>query len=156
MNGWLFLLTLLALAALAVALMRFKRVHSRQALLAERIRRSETFICVRPLLERCRTLKVESIIFRPDAMIVKLFAPPGKTLKCVFEEHGLDEVSPEPLLALAQAAAEELPELGDNKKYFFKAYREDRGGEDLQWYEYMIQPAYKDFVLRQRYDHMDA
>ena len=156
MNGWLFLLALLVLAALAVMLLRVRRIHSRQALLAQRIRHSETFVCVKPLLERCHTLKVESIVFRPDAVIVKLFALPGKTLKCVFEEHGLDEVGPEPLLALAQVAAEELPELGENRKYFFKAYREDRGGENLHWYEYMIQPAYKDSVLRERYDRIDV
>ena len=156
MSGWLFLLTLLALAALAIILLRVRRIHSRQALLVERIRHSETFVCVKPLVERCRTLKVESIVLRPDAVIVKLFAPPGKTLKCVFEEHGLDEAEPEPLLALAQVAAEELPELGENRKYFFKAYREDWGGEVMHWYEYMIQPAYKDAVLRQRYDRIDV
>lgn len=156
MNGWLFLLTLLALAALIVAALRLRRFHDHQELLQERIRNSEAFMCVRPLLERCRSLRVESIVFRPDAVIVKLFAPPGKTLKCVFEEHGLDEAESEPLMALAQVAAEELPMLKDNRKYFFKAYREDRGGEVLRWYEYMIQPAYKDSVLRERYDRIDV
>ena len=155
MSGWLFFLMLLVLVALGVALWRLRRIHSRQALLMDRIRHSETFACVKPLLERCRTLKVESIVFRPDAVIVKLFAPPGKTLRCVFEEHGLDEAGPEPLLALAQVAAEELPELGDNRKYFFKAYREELGGEVLRWYEYMIQPGYKDSVLRERYDRIE-
>ena len=156
MNGWLFLLTLLALAALIVAVLRFRRVHHRQELLKERIRHSEAFTCVRPLMERCRTLRVESIVFRPDAVVVKLFDPPGKKLKCVFEEHGLDEAEPEPLMALALAAAEELPMLGDNRKYFFKAYREEAGGDVLRWYEYMIQPAYKDSVLRARYDRIEV
>ena len=155
MNGWLFLLTLLALAALTVALIRFRKIRGHQELLRGRIRNSEAFLCVRPLLERCPTLRVESIVFRPDAVIVKLFTPPGKTLKCVFEEHGLDDAEPEPLMALAQVAAEELPMLGDNRKYFFRAYREEVGGETLRWYEYMIQPAYKDSVLRERYDRID-
>ena len=156
MNGWLFLLTLLALVALLMVALRLRRRHDRQALLQERIRHSETYVCVRPLLERCRSLRVESITFRPDAVIVKLFAPPGKTLRCVFEEHGLDEAQPEPLMALAQVAGEDLPMLTDNRKYFFKAYREDRGGEILRWYEYMIQPAYKDSVLRERYDRIEV
>ena len=155
MNGWLLFFGVLVVLALAITLLRMRRVHSRQDLLQERIRDSEAFLCVRPLLERCRTLRVESIIFRPDAVIVKLFNPPGKTLKCVFEEHGLDDAEPEPLMALAQAAAEELPMLQDNRKYFFRAYREEVGGDVLRWYEYMIQPAYKDSVLRERYDRIE-
>lgn len=155
MNGWLLFVGTLVVIGLAAALVRMRRVHSRQDLLQERIRDSEAFLCVKPLLERCRTLRVESIVFRPDAVVVKLFAPPGKTLKCVFEEHGLDEAEPEPLMALAQAVVDELPMLGDNRKYFFKAYREEVGGEVLRWYEYMIQPAYKDSVLRERYDRID-
>ena len=106
MSGFWLGLSVLAVIALAVAVVRLKRFHDRQALLQERILTSETFLCVKPLLDRCRTLRVESIVFRPDAVIVKLFTPPGKVLKCVFEEHGLDEVGPEPLLALAQVAAE--------------------------------------------------
>lgn len=155
MNGMLMILSLLLLIALAVVLARLRKVHSRQALLHERIRTSETYLCVRPLLERCRTLKVESISFRPGAVIVRLYAPPGKTLKCVFEEHGLDDAEPEPLQALAQVASEDLPMLADNQKYFFKAYREEVGGDLLRWYEYMIQPGYKDSVLRERYDRID-
>lgn len=156
MNGLMLILSLAALIALGVGLARLKKTHSRQELLQERIRTSETYLCVRPLLERCRTLKVESISFRPGAVIVRLYAPPGKTFKCVFEEHGLDDVAPEPLMALAQVAAEDLPMLADNQKYFFKAYREEVGGDLLRWYEYMIQPGYKDSVLRERYDRIDT
>ena len=156
MSGWLLVLSLLARGALATALVRLRRFHSRQELLQERIRTSETYLCVRPMLERCRKLRVESISFRPHAVIVKLYDPPGKTLKCVFEERGLDDAEPEPLMALAQAAAEELPMLADNRKYFFKAYREEVGGDVLRWYEYMIQPGYKDKVLRERYDRIDV
>lgn len=155
MSGWMLILSLLALAALAVGLARLRRFHSRQELLQERIRTSGTYLCVRPMLERCRTLRVESISFRPYGVIVKIYDPPGKTLKCVFEEHGLDDAEPEPLMALAQAAATDLPMLQDNQKYFFKAYREEVGGDVLRWYEYMIQPGYKDKVLRERYDRME-
>ena len=155
MSGLLLALGVLAVIALAVAAVRFKRFHDRQALLRERILTSETFLCVKPLLDRCRTLRVESIVFRPDAVIVKLFTPPGKVLKCVFEEHGLDQPEPEPLQALAQAAAQVLPMLADNQRYFFKAYREESGGDERRWYEYMIQPAYKDSVLRERYDRIE-
>ena len=155
MNGLLLGAGLLAVTGLAAAVVRLRRIHDRQTLLRERILRSETFLCVRPMLERCRTLRVESIVFRPDAVIVKLFTPPGKTLKCAFEEHGLDEAEPEPLQALALAAQEVLPMLADNQRYFFKAYREETGGDVLRWYEYMIQPGYKDSVLRERYDRID-
>ena len=156
MSGWLAALSIMALVGLAVLVARLRRFHSRQELLQERIRTSETFRCVRPLLERCRTLRVERISFRPDRVVVTLFDPPGRKMQCVFEEHGLDNAEPEPLRALAQAAAEELPMLGDNQRYFFKVYREDVGGETVSWYEYMIQPAYKDKVLRERYDRISS
>lgn len=155
MSGWLLTLALLALAALLAAVIRLRSIHSHRELLQERILTSETFLCVRPMLERCRTLRVERVTLRPDAVIVTLYDPPGKTFKCVFEEHGLDPVEPEPLQALARAAAEVLPMLADNQQYFFKAYREDAGDLTVRWYEYMIQSDYKDSVLRKRYDRME-
>lgn len=155
MNGPLIILCLLALIALGVAAVKFRRYYSRQALLQERIRRSEAYLCVRPLLERCRTLRVERITLRADRVVVTLFDPPGRKLQCVFEEHGLDDMEPEPLLALAQTVTADLPMLGDSQRYFFKTYREDAGGVLLRWYEYMIQPDYKDAVLRERYDRID-
>ena len=155
MNGGLMMLCLLALIALGVAAVKLRRYYSSQALLQERIRQSEAYLCVRPLLERCRTLRVERITLRPDRVVVTLFDPPGRKLQCVFEEHGLDSMEPVPLAALAQAVAAELPMLQDSQRYFFKSYREDAGGIILRWYEYMIQPAYKDRVLRERYDRID-
>lgn len=155
MNGWLLGLMALAVAALAALTARLWSIHKRQELMQERIRTSETYRCLKPLLERCRTLRVERVTLRPEAVTVALYDPAGKTLRCRFEEHGLDPVSPEPLLALAQAVAVDLPMLGDNQRYFFKVYREEAGDETLRWYEYMIQPDYKDSILRKRYDRMD-
>ena len=156
MNGLLLILSLLALVGMILLVVRLKRFHSRQELLQERIRTSETYRCVRPLIERCRKLRVERIALRPEGVTVTLFDPPGKVLRCTFEEHGLDEVAPEPLQALAKAFAIELPMLADNQQYFCKIHREVAGDETLRWYEYMIQPAYKDSVLRQRYDKMES
>ena len=155
MSAGLLILCVLALVALGVAGLRLRRYFNRQALLQERIRRSEAYLCVRPLLERCRTLRVERITLRPDRVVVTLFDPPGRKLECVFEEHGLDSMEPVPLAALAQTVTTDLPMLGDSQRYFFKSYREDGGGVILRWYEYMIQPAYKDAVLRERYDRID-
>lgn len=155
MNGGLMMLTLLVLIALAVAVTKLRRYHSRQELLKRRIRTSEAYLCLRPLLDRCRTLRVERISLRPDRVVVTLFDPPGKRLQCVFEEHGLDDMEPAPLAALAQAITAELPMLRDNRRYFFKSYLEDVGGITLRWYEYMIQSPYKDAVLRERYDRID-
>lgn len=156
MSAWLAGLCVAALIGLAVLVTRLKGVHSRQELLQERIRTSETFLCLKPMLNRCRALRVERVSLRPDRVVVTLYDPPGRKMQCVFEEHGLDPVEPEPLLALAHAVAEELPMLGDNQRYFFKVYREDAGGVTLRWYEYMVQPDYKDAVLRERYDRIDT
>ena len=156
MSGGLRTMALVLIAVLAAALVQLRRYRKRQELLQERILTSETFLCVRPLLERCRTLRVERVILRPEGVTVTLYDPPGKMLRCAFDEHGLDHAAPEPLLALAHAATEVLPMLGDNRQYFFKVHKEETGDEAFRWYEYMIQADYKDSVLRQRYDRMES
>ena len=41
----------------------------------------------------------------------------------------------------------------DNRRYFFKDHREPMpGGGIMHWYAYMVQPRYKDEVLRSAYD----
>ena len=152
---WLMLLLLLALAGVALAMLLLRRYDHRQDLLQSRLRSLKTYQYVQPLIERCRTLHVETITLRPEGITVTLFDPPGKSLRYVFEEHGLDEVAPEPLQGLAQAFALDLPELGKPRQYSFRSYREQTGDETVRWYEYMIQPKYKDSILRQRYDYMD-
>lgn len=155
MNAWVIALAAVALASLT-ALVCLRHARDRRTLLLQRVRTSRTYLCVRPMLEACESLPVERVVLRPDGVTVTLFDPPGKTLSCVFEQHGLDDAAPEPLLALSQAVAEDFPILGDNQRYFFKAHQENDGDEVLRWYEYMVQPGYKNAVQRRRYDRPDG
>lgn len=152
MSGWGIALAVAALVGVAVLIVRLKRFTGRQELLEERVRTSETYRCVRPMLERCRALRVERVVLRPEEVAVTLYQPPGKVMRCVFEEHGLDSAGPEPLLALAQVVAADLPMLADHRRYFFKVHKESTGAGVVRWYEYMIQSDYKDSVLRADYD----
>ena len=148
--------TLAALLSLAVAVLmvrQLRRESRQQALLMERMRDSETYRLVRPLFKACREERVECIELRSEAITATLFSPPGKQLQLRFEKHGMDPLELLQLQTLAQLAAEELPELGDNRRYFFKEHREHTAsGDVVRWYTYMIQPGYKDEVLRSAYD----
>ena len=154
MIRWLLAGFLLMLAGLGVATLLLRRYDRRQALYQSRLRTSQTYQAVYPVIKRCESLPVESISLRPEAIVITLFDPPGKTFRYVFEEHGLDNVAPEPLQALAQAFALDLPGLAKRSQYSFRVHSEQIGVETIRWYKYVIQPRYKDFFLRQRYDHM--
>lgn len=152
MSGWV-IAALLALGAVAAVLLRLRKENARNELLMERMRASETFRRVQPMLQHCRTLRVERIVLRPECVTVTLFVPAGKTLTFDFEQQGLDSLEPLPLHTLAHLTAQELPDLADNRKYFFKAHKDTLpGGAVERWYEYMVQSAYKDAVQRAAYD----
>lgn len=152
-------MTVWIVAGVAVALLcayiylRLRRAHARQLLLMERMRTSAAYHYVQPLLQACRNQRIERVVLRPEAVTVTFFSPVGKKYQCVFDQHGLDPLSHEPLGALAQLATVELPELSDNSRYFFRPHRDRlENGSFLVWYEYMVQPRYKDNVLRAGYD----
>lgn len=154
MIGWVVLAALAAAALIAVVAL-VRRANARQLLLMERMRTSVTYHYVRPLFEACRGQRIERISLRPEAVLITFFSPVGKKYQCIFDHYGLDPIEAEPLSALAQLAAVEIPELADNHRYFFKRHRDHLdNGSVLVWYEYMVQSRYKDSVLRASYDRM--
>lgn len=142
-------LILLLVTALLVYL---RRESKRQALLLERMRTTQAFQAVIPILRQCASKYVERVEIRPEAVRITLFQPPRQVVSCAFEQHDLDPLDPVPLEALAQLVTAELPGLGDNRRYFFKLHRERVGDSQVRWYEYMIQPDYKSRVMRTAYD----
>ena len=147
------LLVAAGLAAASFLLAKLRKESRKQELLVERMRQSETYLLIRPMLLACQDKRVERIELRPEAVTVTLFSPPGKKMQLRFEKHGMDPLEPVQLQTLAQLIGIELPEMTDNRRYFFKDHREPMsGGGIMHWYAYMVQPRYKDEVLRSAYD----
>ena len=152
MSAPLIALVLLIAALCLVILWRIRRIRRRQAYYVSRVRSSDMYGHLYPLLLRCSRRSVESIAIRPESVCIRLYSPAGRTLLYTFDKHGFDPLEPDTLLALAQAVAVDLPLLQDRARYTFRT-RTDPGvnGIRVTWYEYMITTDYKDSMLRPEY-----
>lgn len=147
---------LLLLALGAGLLLYLRRESARQELLVKRMSTSKAYRGVQQMLRMCPSQRVERVELRPEAVTVTLYPQPNEQQVYDFEAHDMDALEPVQLAALAQLVTADLPMLGDNRKYCFRQHRERVGDAMVRWYAYMIQPAYKDQVLRAAYDWRDA
>lgn len=156
--GWL----VLALAAAAVALFLLRRAvkdrHDRERELIERSRTTALYRQLYPILVQCEECCVEQVRIRPEEVRIRLYRPMNRVISFRFAERGLDPVDqPQALEALARAIATDAPSLDNPDKFYFvrKTAPREAGGRDV-WYEYNVQPDYKDVMLRAWYDRPDA
>ncbi len=157
MTGWIILGAAAAVAGLFLLRRFLIARNQRDATLMARMRSSNMYARLYPVLARCRSCCVERILIRPEEVRIVLFKPAGRTYRFVFEEHGLDNVErPVALAALSQAISRDVPQLADHSKYFYSTHTAPRdGGGTYHWYEYAVQLDYKDQVLRALYDQPD-
>ena len=97
------------------------------------------------------------MLIRAEEIRIVLYKPMNRTIRYVFEEQGLDPVDqPQTLKALARAVAMDVDCLGDPARFYFveKSARRDVGARE-RWYEYNVQPDYKDQMLRAWYDQRE-
>lgn len=146
--------SLLLILAAVCALILFGIIQHRrkQEYLVKRVRSSDLYGHLYPLLLRCNRRCVESIALKTDSVCIRLYKPAGRTLLYTFEKHGFDPLKEEYLYALAQAVAVDLPLLQDSARYTFHTRTEIRSnGLKADWYEYMITTDYKDSMIRAEY-----
>ncbi len=153
---WIAAAVAAALAALALVLRAMQRRQQRSDLLMGRMRTSAMYSRLYPVLEECNQCCIERVLIRPEEVRIVLYQPMNRTFRFVFENYGLDPVDqPVALQALAQAIAIDVPCLGDTSKYYFSTHTAPRdGGGMFRWYEYAVQPDFKDRMLRAWYDHL--
>lgn len=145
------LVVLIALVCTIVLLSIFRR-RKAQDELVRRVRASDLYGHLYPLLLRCRSRCVESITVKTDSVCIRLYKPAGRTLLYTFDKHDMDPLPPEHLYALARAVAVELPLLRDNARYTFRTCTEPSvTGAKATYYEYTITTDYKDSMLRAEY-----
>jgi len=155
--GWMILALAIAAAVLATVRWHVRDRHERETALIERVRTSAMYTRLYPLLEKCGECCIEQVMVRPEEVRITLYKPMNRTIRFMFAEHGLDPVEqPEALRALSRAIALDVECLADPDKYFYleRTAPRDAGGRD-QWYEYNVQPDFKDVMLRAWYDQRD-
>ena len=147
-----------ALAVLAAGLFLLRRLlqnrNDRDAALIERARTTALYRQLLPTLEQCEHCCVEQILVRSEEVTIRMYRPMNEVVRFNFAAQGLDAVDhPETLQALAKAMAVDVPSLDDPDRFWFvrKSSPRDLGREDI-WFEYNVQPAYRDVMLRAWYD----
>ena len=154
MAGWIIAGAALLLAALYLLRRRLTARQRREATIMERMRSSQMYGRLYPVLVKCSQCCVERIIIRPEEVRIILYKPMNREYRFDFEAHGLDPVDrPAALRALSQAIALDVPVLADPAKYYYSTHSSPRdGGGSYHWYEYAVQIDYKDQMLRAWYD----
>ena len=157
MAGWIMAGAVLLLAALYLVRRQLMARQRRDATLMERMRTSEMYVRLYPVLVKCRECCVERILIRPEEVRIILYKPMNREYRFDFEAHGIDPVDrPAALRALAQAIALDVPVLAETEKYYFSTHSSPRdGGGNYHWYEYAVQLPYKDTMLRMWYNHSE-
>ncbi|MBQ7850227.1 MAG: hypothetical protein IJ343_10925 [Clostridia bacterium] len=155
--GWLIAGLAVAAAVLAAALWKVKDLHEQEKAFTERVRTSAMYRQLYPVLEKCQECCIEQVLIRETEIRIVLYKPMNRSVRFVFEERGLDAIDqPQTLKALAKALALDVPQLADPDKFYFvtRSAPRDVGRRDV-WYEYNVQPDYKDVMLRAWYDRRD-
>ncbi len=157
MTGWIIAGVIVLLAVLYLVRRHMLARQQREATLMARMRSSTMYGRLYPMLSKVGRCCVERVIIRPEEVRIVLYKPMNRTIRFVFEEHGLDPVDrPAALRALAQAITLDVPVLSDPSKYFFSTHSSPRdGGGSYHWYEYAVQLDYKDMMLRAWYDQQE-
>ena len=108
MNTTLSIPLLIIAVICALVLFSIIRRKQKQEHLVQRVRASDLYGHLYPLLLRCNRRCVESIALKTDSVCIRLYKPAGRTLLYTFEKHGFDPLKEEYLYALAQAVAVEV------------------------------------------------
>ncbi len=150
-------LIVLALAAVVTALVFLRRYimrrDRREQDRLERMRSSQLYAHLQPVLKKSERYCVERIEIRPDGVTIALFWPMNKVFHFDFEARGIPLLErPESLQALTRLISMELPWLNNMEHYCLSTHRSVIQGQSRQWYAYEAQLRYRDAVLRALYD----
>ena len=151
---WIILVLAMAVAALFMLRARLKFRNDRAVALADRMRTTTLYKQLLPVISDYEDGCVEQILIRSEEVAIRLFKPARKVVRFNFSAHGIPPVeNPDALQALARALPQDLPSLDDPSKFWFarRTANRDLKTKDV-WYEYNVQPAFRDLQLRAAYD----
>ena len=115
MAGWIIAGAVVLLIVLYLIRQRLTGRAQREATFMERMRSSDMYVRLYPVLVKTRECCVERILIRPEEVRIILYKPMNREYRFEFEAHGLDNVDrPAALRALAQAPGLPAVFLGDS------------------------------------------
>lgn len=142
-------LAVAVLAVLALILRRMRRDTHTQEELVRRVRTTDLYGHVYPLLRKYDTDLLEGVVFRPEHIIVRMLEPLGTEVRYTYARHEVDDPEQITLYALAQAALVDMKVLRDTRHYTFVVHRSrDRNGNPYTWYEYAMRSKWKKALLQ--------
>lgn len=149
MTEAIILFAVVMLAAAAILLLRLVRENARQRRMVARLRSTELYGHVYPMLQKYDNDYVESVSIRREGLMIRTLVPLGGEARFTFVRHGLDEPEGETLYALAQAVLVDMKVLRNTKRYRFRCHTIiSPNGDKAEWYDYVVTPAWKGEILR--------
>ena len=149
MNWLIIIPAALIVLGVAVTLISIKRHERTREKIVMRVRTTELYGHLYPLLRRYDNENVESVTIRPQELSIRLIEPLGKKMCYTFKKHGLDQPGPEVLYALAQAVVVDMKVLRNRRHYTFQCHTDvHRNGQKYDWYMYTLRPERKDEIIR--------
>ncbi|MBR4082209.1 MAG: hypothetical protein IKK21_10535 [Clostridia bacterium] len=149
MTTALIILAGVLLLTAAVLLVRLMAENARQEKMVVRLRSTELYGHVYPMLRKYDNDFLESVSIRREGIIIRTLVPLGGEARFTFVRHGLDEPEGETLYALAQAVLVDMKTLRNHKRYRFRCHTIiHANGDKAEWYDYTVTPAWKGEILR--------
>ena len=108
MNWWIVIPAAAIVIGAAATLIGVKRHERTREKIVMRVRTTELYGHIYPLLRRYDTENVESVTIRPQELSIRLMEPLGKCLRYTFRKHGLDQPEPEVLYVRCRGQGDEL------------------------------------------------
>ncbi len=151
MQVWVLFACACLLLGAATLLIMDRRTRQREALWMERMRHSNLYWQIVPLVDFARRHDIDSVRIERDHISFFSVCPPGKMGEFIPSQMGFTPLNAHNTLALAQLLAEEMPLLQSDSKYRFRRYRVMRpnGVWDMA-YEYTIRSSYKTALMYER------
>ncbi len=151
MNGWVLFACAALLIGASILLIIDRRTRQYEALRVERMRHSEMYDSLFPLIDFARRHDIDSIRIERDHVSFFSVCPPGKMGEFVPSRMGYVPMNEQKTLALAQLMAEEMPVLASSARYRFRRYRVMRpNGVVDNAYEYTIRSSFKTALMYER------
>ena len=149
MTGPIIVAAVIFVIVAAVLLLRLTGENARQEKMVMRVRTTELYSHLYPMLRQYDNDFIESVTIRKEGVVIRTIVPLGGETRYTFARHGLDEPGDDVLYALAQAIMVDMKALRNEKHYRFRCHTIVKpNGDKGEWYDYVISSAWKDEVLR--------
>lgn len=150
MSGWTLFFCAAALGMVVILWMdHVRRQH--ELMDKTRMRGSMLYYEIYPLVVEARRHNIDHVIIERTRVVFFSVCPPGELGAFVMSEWGHRPLNPRRTMALAQAIADDLPILQENRCYKLQRYKVTRpSGQKDDAYQFIIRSSYKTELMYAR------